>query len=320
MQKIFVTGGAGFIGSHLVDILIAKKYSVTVYDNFSSGKEEFIRQHFSNPAFAVVKADLLDLERLKKEINGHELVFHLSANPDARWGIDDTTLDLKQETIATYNVLEAMRLNNIKQIVFSSSGTIYGETPIIPLPEEYGPVLPISLYGAGKLASEGLISAFCGTFGFRAWIFRFANVVGPRATHGVIYDFLAKLQQNPYELKILGNGTQCKPYLHVKDCVAGMLFAYKNAQEQLNVFNLGCDTATNVAAIAGMLLEEMGLENVTFKFTGGDRGWPGDVPQVRFNTEKMKKLGWAPRYSSDEAVRQAIKDIIQDKGRQLPCK
>ena len=314
MQKIFVTGGAGFIGSHLIDVLMFKKCSITIYDNFSSGKEEFIQQHFTNPNFKVIKADLLDLERLKKEIAGHGLVFHLSANPDARWGIDDTALDLKQETIATYNILEAMRLNNIKRIIFSSSGTVYGETPVVPLPEDYGPVLPISLYGAGKLASEGLISAFCGTFSFQAWIFRFANVVGPRATHGVIYDFLAKLQQNPSELEILGNGAQCKPYLHVKECVEGILFAYENVKEQINVFNFGSETSTEVKTIAKMLIEEMGLKNVVFRYTGGDRGWPGDVPQVRFSTEKMKKLGWAPKYSSDQAVRQAIKDILKERG------
>jgi len=204
-----------------------------------------------------------------------------------------------------------MRVNGIKKIVFASSGCIYGETPVIPLPEDYGPVLPISLYGAGKLASEGLISAFCGTFDMQAWIFRFANVVGARATHGAIFDFIQKLRKNSSELEILGDGNQCKPYLHVEDCVEGILFGFRNSHDKVNVFNLGCSSATDVNTIARMLVEEMGLKGVSFKYTGGDRGWPGDVPQVRFNVEKINKLGWKARYTSDEAVRKAIRDILR---------
>ncbi len=222
-MKCFVTGGAGFIGSHLVDKLLDEDNQVTVYDNFSSGKLEFIQHHIQNPAFKYIKADLLDANTLKRALAGHDIVFHFSANPDARWGIENTKLDLEQETIATYNVLECMRVNCIRKIVFASSGTIYGETPVMPLSEDYGPVLPISLYGAGKLASESMISAFCHTFGMQAWLFRLANIVGPRTTHGVIFDFINKLKLNPHELEILGDGTQCKPYLHVQDCVAGIL-------------------------------------------------------------------------------------------------
>lgn len=203
-----------------------------------------------------------------------------------------------------------MRLSHVEKIAFASSGTIYGETPVIPLSEDYGPVLPISLYGAGKLACEGLISAYCHTFNMQAWIFRFANVVGARTTHGVIFDFINKLKQNSLELEILGDGTQCKPYLHVRECVAGILFALANSNERVNVFNLGCDTATNVNTIATMLVAEMGLKNVRFKYTGGVRGWPGDVPQVRFNVEKINNLGWHATYTSDEAVHKAIKDIL----------
>lgn len=309
-MRAFVTGGAGFIGSHLVDRLMAEGNEVTVYDNLSSGKKEFIKHHTGKTTFALIEADLLDLDKLKNALSGHDVVFHLAANPEARWGIENTELDLKQETIATYNVLEAMRVNGVKKIVFSSSGTIYGETPIIPLTEDYGPVLPISLYGAGKLASEGLISAFCGTFDMQAWIFRFANVVGKRTTHGVIFDFIQKLKQNPYELEILGDGNQRKPYLHVDDCVDGILFGFKNSHDRVNVFNLGCSTATDVTTIARMLVEEMGLHEVKFKYTGGDRGWPGDVPQVRFNVQKMSRLGWKAKYTSDEAVKRAIRDIL----------
>jgi UDP-glucose 4-epimerase len=241
-------------------------------------------------------------------------VIHLSANPDARWGIENTRLDLEQETIATYNVLEAMRLNEIKQIVFSSSGTIYGETPVINLPEDYGPVLPISLYGAGKVASEGLVSAFCHTFDMQAWIFRFVNIIGARETHGVIYDFINKLKKNPRELEILGDGTQCKPYMLVKDCIDGILYGLKNAHERVNVYNLGCTTATDVNSIAKMLIKEMGLGEVKFIYTGGDRGWPGDVPQVRVDVSKMTRLGWHTVHTSDEAVRQAIRDILSEAG------
>ena len=310
-MRYFVTGGAGFIGSHLVDKLISHG-DVTVYDNLSSGRKEFIQHHLDKPYFSFIQADLLDLERLTKEMVDYDVVFHLAANPDARLGLNDTSLDLKQETLVTYNVLEAMRLNNIKKILFSSSGTIYGETPVIPLPEDYGPVLPISLYGAGKVASEALITAFCHTFDMQCWIYRFANIVGKRGTHGVIFDFIHKLKKNPNELEILGDGTQQKPYLSVEDCVEGMLFGFQNSDERVNFFNLGCESTTNVSSIARMVVEEMGLKNAKFKYTGGDRGWPGDVPQVRFNTRKMQELGWKPKHSSNQAVKRAVKFMTEE--------
>lgn len=310
-MRYFVTGGAGFIGSHLVDEL-GKQGEVTVYDNLSSGKREFIQHHLGRPDFVFVQADLLDLTRLNREMTGHDVVFHLAANPDARLGIADTSLDLKQETVATYNVLETMRRNGVNKIVFSSSGTIYGETPVIPLPEDYGPVLPISLYGAGKLAGEALITAFCHTFDMQCWIYRFANIVGSRGTHGVIFDFIHKLKKNAKQLEILGDGTQEKPYLCVEDCVDGMLFGFENSSHKVNYFNLGCESTTKVSSIAGMVVQEMGLENVEYRFAGGDRGWPGDVPQVRLNVTKMQKLGWSPKHDSDQAVRQAIRSMIQE--------
>lgn len=311
-MKIFVTGGAGFIGSHLVDRLMAEGNYVTVFDNLSSGRKEFLKQHLSNDRFTLVKEDLLCLGKVKSAIAGHDTVFHLAANPDARLGISNTELDLKQETIVTYNVLEAMRVNQIRRIVFASSGTIYGETPIIPLPEKYGPVLPISLYGAGKLACEGLISAFCSVFDMQAWIFRFANIIGNRATHGVIYDFINKLKQDPSELEILGDGSQRKPYVHVDDCIDGLLFGFRASQDKTNLFNLGCATTTTVSTIAKLVVKEMKLVNVQFKYKGGDRGWPGDVPKVRLNVRKVNKLGWRAKNTSDEAIKKAIRDIINE--------
>ena len=309
-MKVFITGGAGFIGSHLVDQLIVEGHSVTVFDNLSSGRKEFISQHMGQDSFRFIEADLLDIDKVKWAVAEHDVVFHFAANPEARWGIENTELDLKQETIVTYKILESMRTNGIKKIIFSSSGTIYGETPVVPLPEDYGPVLPISLYGAGKLASEGLISAFCHTFDMQAWIFRFANVVGARVTHGAIFDFINKIRRNPHELEILGDGNQCKPYLHIDDCISGILFGFRNSHDRVNVFNLGCSSASEVTAIAETIVEEMGLSNVKFRYTGGDRGWPGDVPQTRFDTSKMEGLGWQPGYTSDEAVRRAIRDIL----------
>jgi UDP-glucose 4-epimerase len=312
-MKAFVTGGAGFIGSHLVDHLL-QYGSVTIYDNFSSGRKDFIQHHLGKKNFNVIHADLLDIETLKKAIAGHEIVFHLAANPDARLGNSDTSLDLHQETIVTYNVLEAMRTNNIKKIVFSSSGTIYGEVPVKPIQEDYGPTLPISLYGAGKLASEGLISAFCNTFDMQAWIFRFANIVGNRGTHGVIFDFIHKLKKNPEELEILGDGLQEKPYLEVNDCINGILFTLEHSCERLNIYNLGCDSSTNVRTIAQMVLEEMNLPRTRCVYTGSDRGWPGDVPQYRCDCTKVNAIGWKAKYSSDEAVRLTVKALVKELG------
>jgi len=309
-MKVFVTGGAGFIGSHLADKLVNTGYDVTVYDNLSSGEEKYIQHNFEKENFNFVKGELLDLEKIKKEIQGHELVFHIAANPFVRLGESQTKLDLEQGAIATYNVLEAMRLNDINKIVFSSSSVVYAETPVIDIPETYGPTLPISLYGAGKLAAEGLISAFCGTFDFQTWIYRFANIVGSRGTHGVIVDFIDKLRKNPKELEILGDGRQQKPYLHVSDVVDGILHGYQNSHDKINLYNLGCDSNTTVTRIAEMVVEEMGLSDVEFKYTGGSRGWKGDVPRFQLDAQKINKLGWKAKYSSDDAVRKSIQEVL----------
>jgi UDP-glucose 4-epimerase len=312
-MRYFVTGGAGFIGSHLVDNLVNMGL-VTVYDNLSSGKKEFIQHHLDRENFRFIQADLLERDQLARAMKDSDVVFHIAANPEIRAGTQDTELDLKQGIIATYNILEAMRLNSIKKIVFASTSAVYGETSGQPIPEDYGPLQPISLYGASKLASEGLITAFSHLFDMQAWIFRLANVVGKRATHGVIIDFIAKLKQNSGELEILGDGTQEKSYIHVDDCVAGLLYGFQYANAPVNVFNLGNRDATSVTTIGHMLIKAMGATNVRLKHTGGNRGWPGDVPQVRLNTSRMEKLGWKPKYTSDEAIRQAIKDILERSG------
>ena len=309
-MKAFVTGGAGFIGSHLVDTLIKQGHTVTVYDNLSSGNKEFISQHLEHDACRFIKADLLALKKVEKEIAGHDTVFHFAANPHVRLGETHTDLDMNQCVVATYNVLEAMRRHAIKKIVFSSSSVVYGETTELNLPETYGPTLPISMYGAGKLGAEGLISAFCGTFDFQAWMYRFANVVGTRGTHGVIVDFIEKLRKNPHELEILGDGKQCKPYLYVSDCVDGILFGFAHASQKMNLFNLSCDTTTTVTRIAEMVVEEMKLKNVSFKYTGGIRGWKGDVPRFQLDAQKINTLGWKATLTSDEAVRKAIRDVL----------
>jgi len=312
-MRFFITGGAGFIGSHLVDKLITEGHTVTVFDNLSSGQTAFIQQHTDNPTFTFIKGDLLNVKEVNNAVKGHDAVFHLAANPHVRLGETQTDLDMKQGVIATYNLLDSMRQHDITQIIFSSSSVVYGETPGYPLPETHGPTFPISLYGAAKLGGEGLITAFCGTFDFQAWIYRFANVVGPRGTHGVIVDFIDKLNKNPKKLEILGDGKQQKPYLHTSDTVNGIFFGFTHAKEQINLFNLGPDTNTTVTRIAEMVVEEMGLSNVTFKYTGGQRGWKGDVPRFQLDATKIKQLGWKETYTSDEAVRQAIKEALQAK-------
>jgi len=309
VPRYFITGGAGFIGNHLADRLV-KVGRVTVYDNLSSGSLEFISHHLERDNFNFFEADLLDFSALKQAIAGHDVVFHLAANPDVKAGTQATDLDLKTGTIATYNVLEAMRLNQIKKVVFTSSSTVYGDTGVTPVSEDYGPLMPISLYGASKLSSEGLVSAFCHLFNMQGWIFRLANIVGSRLTHGVLFDFLNKLKQNPKRLEILGDGSQQKPYLHIDDCIDGILFGMEHSNQEINVFNLGTSSFTSVVTIANIVAKAVGLEDVEFQYTGGERGWPGDVPQVRLDMTRMSRLGWKPRYTSDEAVRQAVRDML----------
>ena len=308
-MKYLITGGAGFIGSHIVDKLI-ENHDVLVYDNLSSGKEELISHHIGKSNFKFLRADLLDSETITKAMEGVDFVFHIAANPDVRHGIERTKIDLEQGPIATHNLLEAMRKNNVKKIAFSSSSCVYGDTDQLPTPETYGPLLPISLYGASKLACEALISSYCHSFGMQAWIFRFANVIGERGTHGVLVDFIEKLRANPQSMEILGDGKQKKSYFLVQDCVQAILTAIEKSEKQVDIFNLGCDDWLDVDRIAEIVVEEMNLHDVKFTHTGGSRGWIGDIPKTWLNIDKIKSLGWQPRYNSEQAVRESVKILL----------
>ena len=315
-MRMFVTGGAGFIGSNLVERLLADGHTVTAFDDLSLGRRENVTDCFRNGGFRLIVADLLDLPAVEEAVAGHDVVFHLAANSDIGEGGRKTDIDLRQGTLATYHVLEAMRRTGVRQIVFSSSSVVYGEANVVPTPEDYGPLFPISLYGASKLACEGLISAFCHNYNFQGWIFRFANICGRHGTHGAIVDFIRKLRQDSRHLEVLGDGRQAKPYLHVYECVDGILYGWHNAREQLNCFNLGCGGATSAEQIARLLLETMGLRDVGLVFTGGERGWPGDVPQVRLDCTKLRRLGWQATLTSDEAVKRATEELVEE----ISCK
>jgi UDP-glucose 4-epimerase len=311
LGRCFVTGAAGFIGSHLVDYLLTQGKVVTGYDNLTSGKKEWLEDISGNSEFTFFQADLLDFDALKDAVRGHDIVFHLAANSDIPKGISDPRIDFDNCIVGTFHTLEAMRAAGVQQLIFASSSTVFGEPPVCPTPETVGPMLPISLYGAGKMAGEGLISAYSHLYGVHAWMFRFGNVVGAKMGHGVIYDFIRKLKTNPKELEILGDGRQEKNYFLVEDCIDGMLFAFEHARERpCDVFNLGTETTITADDIARIVVEEMDLNSVQFRFTGGNRGWPGDVPLVIYDLSKMKRLGWKARYSSAEAVRIATRRLL----------
>lgn len=317
-NKILVTGGAGFIGSHLVDRLIEKGNKVTVFDNISSGKLQFIEHHLENPDFTLIKGDLLDQEAIEAACRDIDIVCHVAANPDVRLGATDTRAHLEQNILATYNLLEAMRKNSVKEIAFTSTSTVYGEASIMPTPEDYGPLIPISLYGASKLACEALITSYSHTFDMWAWIFRFANIVGPRSTHGITIDFIKKLEKNPNVLEVLGDGKQEKSYLHVSECVDAIIFLIEKSREKVNIFNIGSEDTISATEIGKIVIEEMGLSDVKFVYTGGSRGWKGDVPKMRLGIEKMKALGWKPVYSSERSVRETARALLGERLMQYP--
>lgn len=309
-MKIVVTGGAGFIGSHLVDELVKRGDDVTVIDNLSGGKLEFIEHHIKNGSINFVNADLSGNGYICKDVEGADMVYHLAANPDVKLGAMDTKVHLQENIISTYNVLESVRIYGVRNIAFTSTSTVYGEASVIPTPENYGPLMPISLYGASKLACEALISSYCHTFDMNAWIYRFANIIGDRGTHGVIFDFINKLRKNPEKLTILGNGKQSKSYLHVNDCVKAMLFAVDNSRERVNIFNIGSNDRIDVTSIGRIVASEMMLDNVEFEYTGGDRGWKGDVPFMILSIDKIMRLGWKPEHNSEESVRMCVKALL----------
>lgn len=310
-MKILITGGAGFIGSHLADKLLEENHQITIFDNLSLGRMSNIENALKNSDCNFIKGDILNKQELFDVFsNGNfDVVFHMAANSDIARSHANPNVDFDNTLTTTYNVLLAMKEYGVKNIVFASTSAIYGDTGV-SVDENYGPLFPISHYGASKLASEAYISSFCENYGFKAWITRFPNVVGERATHGAIYDFINKLKKNPNELEVLGDGTQIKPYLYVKDLVEAILLVWKTTNEQINYFNLGVETRTTVTEMAQMVIEEMKLPAI-IRYTGGSRGWVGDVPQFSYSLDKIHNLGWKAKVTSNEAVRKSIQYILE---------
>lgn len=300
---IVVTGCAGFIGSNLVDRLLEQGKSVIGIDNFSTGNLKFIENALLNPNFKLITLDLLNFENLSAILSGIscDSIFHFAANADVRFGTNHTRKDLEQNTIATYNVLEAMRINGIKKIVFSSTGSVYGESNVIPTPEDGPFPVQTSLYGASKAACEGLISAYCEGFGFQSWIFRFVSILGERYTHGHIFDFYEKLKKDPSCLEVLGNGRQKKSYLYVQDCIDAIMLAFEKADQKVNIFNLGVDDYVEVNDSIGWICKELGV-SPRLEYSGGDRGWIGDNPFIFLDTKKIQSLGWSPKNNIEQGV------------------
>jgi UDP-glucose 4-epimerase len=300
-MNYFVTGGAGFIGSNLTDRLLQDGHTVTVFDNFSTGQERFLEKAQTFPKFTFERGDMLDLDRLTQVMRGAELVFHLAANADVRFGTEHPRKNLEQNAIATFNVLEAMRQNGIRRIAFASTGSIYGEPKVFPTPEDAPFPVQTSLYGASKLACEGLLSAYCEGFGFQGYIFRFVSILGERYTHGHVFDFYKSLRNNPHELRVLGNGRQRKSYLYVQDCITAILLAIEKAQDQVNLFNLGTDEYCEVNDSIGWITAHLGVAP-KLTYTGGDRGWIGDNPFIFLDCSKIRSLGWTPSMSIREGI------------------
>jgi len=290
----FITGGAGFIGSNLVDRLLAAGHTVTAYDNFSTGQLRFLEAAVQHPAFRLVEGDLMDLPRLTEAIAGHDVVFHLAANADVRFGTQHPRKDLEQNTIATFNVLEAMRANGVRRVAFSSTGSIYGEPEIFPTPENAPFPIQTSLYGASKLACEGLLQAYAAGFDFQVYIFRFVSILGERYTHGHVFDFYKKLLADPGRIEVLGNGRQRKSYLYVQDCIDAMLMVMERVHDPVNIYNLGTDEYCTVDDSLDWICEHLNV-NPERRYTGGERGWIGDSPFIFLDTTKVRSLGWQPK-------------------------
>jgi len=314
-MKILVTGGAGFIGSHLVDELMKRGHEVRVVDDLSAGTLGNLKQWIGHERFEFIQGDLRNREIAKKAVENVKVVFHLAANPEVRIGAQTPEILYETNVLITYNLLEAIREEKVEYLIFTSSSTVYGDANVIPTPENYAPLEPISVYGGAKLAAEALISGYAHTFDIKSLVFRLANIIGERSNHGVIYDFINKLRANPDRLEILGDGTQKKSYLHVSDTVEGMLYLFEKFKDEgkiYDVYNLGSEDWITVREIAEVVSKEMGL-NPEFYFTGGvdgGRGWKGDVKFMRLSIEKAKSKGWKPKMNSYEAVRRTVRELL----------
>ena len=314
-MKVLVTGGAGFIGSHLVDHLMEEGYEVRVLDDLSAGSLENLKGWIDHERFEFMQGDLRRRDVCEKAVKGVDVIFHLAANPEVRIGAQSPELLYETNVLITYNLLEAIRKEDIKALAFTSSSTVYGEAKKIPTPEDYGPLEPISVYGGAKLAAEALIAGYAHTFDIKAVVFRLANIIGKRSNHGVIYDFINKLKANPHRLEILGDGTQRKSYLHVSDTVEAMLYLFKEFLKEdkiYDAYNIGSEDWITVTEIAEIVSREMGL-NPEFYFTGGvdgGRGWKGDVKIMLLNIEKAKAKGWKPKMNSKEAVEKTVRELL----------
>ena len=319
-MKIFISGGAGFIGSHILQKLISKSstQAITVYDNFTSGSMEHLAPVLSDLKLKVINGDIKDLSTLTNAMSGADLVVHFAANPDIAKAVTQPDIDFWEGTYLTQNILEAMRKNGVEKILYTSGSGVYGEAPEIAFKEDYGPLFPISTYGASKLACEALISSYCHMFGIRGRAFRFANVVGPKQTHGVGYDFIRRLRLDSSKLRILGDGTQSKSYIHVDDVLNAMLLVYEDMKLDrspvFDVFNVATDDYISVTDIANIACEVARIDplSVIYEYTGGDRGWKGDVPKVLFNVNKIKGLGWKATRSSALAIKDSISSMMNE--------
>ncbi len=310
-----VVGGAGFIGSHFVDSLLAQATieRVTVFDNFASGREWHYDSHRGDPRFEVVRGDVSDLNALTEAMRGHQIVIHLASNPDIARAAVEPEIDFYQGTVLTNNVVEAMRRAGAQRLLYASGSGVYGEIGEVEAHEDMGPLIPVSTYGASKLAGEALLSSYCSMFGLTGCAFRFGNVVGARQTHGVGFDFVRRLVANPTHLRILGNGQQSKSYVHVSDVVSAVLHANAKSKKAFDVFNVATGDYITVTEIAALAIEVVGLDTPpVLEYTGGDRGWKGDVPIVRLNTERIRNLGWTNRFNTRDALRSSLQSLFSD--------
>lgn len=308
-----VTGGAGFIGSHLVDRLMQDGHAVTVVDNLSSGRREFLASHRGAKRFRLVVMDIRRQSALRRALRGRtDIVYHLAANSDVAKGVNNPAVDFEQSLVATFSLLQAMRHHRIPKLVYASGSGVYGDRGSFPCAEGTGPLLPVSLYGATKLGAEGLISAMAHLHDFHAWIVRPANIVGPRATHGVVFDFVRRLAANPAALRILGDGQQRKSYLHVADVLEALYRVQTSTHGHAQIFNVASDSFLTVDAIARLVLRAMRLPNVRVTHTGGRVGWRGDVPLIRLQARALRSLGWRPRYTARQAVIATVESLLHD--------